>query len=228
MKMKKTISVLISAMLMMGCSGASAQPSATAQVNAVKAEYEALNGTVNSAGKENRTVTIPEDAPFVLVSPEEIVKKAEAKENFYAVYSDPLCPWCRSVIEAACESAKENHIDTIYMVDIWDGDGNEIFRDKYQIKEGAIVKVQDGTEAYKKTLELFGSVLGDYSITDENGTSYSVGEKRIFAPNFIHIKNGSAIALTEGISDLQKDAREELTDEIKQDEKKILDQFFQG
>lgn len=227
MKMKKIISILISAMLTAGCSAPSAQPTASAQVNAVKTEYEALNGTVNSAGKENRTVMIPEDTPFVLTAPEEIVKKAEAKESFYAVYSDPLCPWCRSVIEAACESAKENHIDTIYMVDIWDEEGNEIFRDKYKIKEGAIVKVQDGTEAYQRTLELFGSVLGEYSITDENGTSYAVGEKRIFAPNFIYVKNGSAIALTEGISDLQKDSREELTEEIRQNEKRILDQFFQ-
>jgi hypothetical protein len=211
-----------------GCASAAAQPSASASASALsfKEEYEALNGTVNSAGKENRTVAIPEDNPFVLTTAEEIVKKAEAGDTFYVLYSDPLCPWCRSVIETACSSAKANGIQTIYAVDIWDDSGNEILRDKYQLKDGRIEKVMDGTEAYQKTLTLFDSVLADYTLSDANGTSYSVGEKRIYAPNFIYVKAGKAAGLTEGISDLQKDARETLTDAVLADEKNIFDQFF--
>jgi hypothetical protein len=112
------------------------------------------------------------------------------------------------------------------MVDIWDEEGNEIFRDKYQLKDGRMEKVSDGTEAYQNTLQLFDNVLSDYTLTDDNGTKYNVGEKRIFAPNFISVKEGKAAALTEGISDLQKDARETLTDAILADEAKQFDAFF--
>lgn len=224
---RKFLMPLICSMILAGCASSPAQPAASASASpTVKEEYEELNGTANASGKEHRTVTIPEDNPFVLITPEEIVQKAEDEESFYVVYSDPLCPWCRSVIEQACRSAAENHIDTIYMVDIWDEDGNEIFRDKYQLKDGKIEKVSDGTEAYQKTLELFSPVLSDYMLSDDNGTKYSVGEKRIFAPDFIKVKAGKAVALTEGISDLQNDARETLTDAILADEADQFNKFF--
>ena len=192
-----------------------------------KSEYEGLNGTVNASGKENRTITIPEENPFVMATAEEIVQKAEAKETFYVVYSDPLCPWCRSVMETACKTAKQNQISTIYAVDIWDDDGKEILRDQYKLDQGTLTKVSDGTEAYQKTLDLFGSVLSDYTLSDDNGTKYSVGEKRIYAPNFLYIKNGEAVGMTEGISELQKDAREPLSDAVLKDEEKIFNHFFQ-
>lgn len=216
------------AIALCGCASIAAQPSATAvsPAAAFKEEYEALNGTENSSGKINRTITIPADNPFVMVSAEEVVQKAEAGESFYVLYSDPLCPWCRSVIEAACQSAKDNGIETIYSVDVWDDEGGEILRDKYQLKDGKIEKVSDGTEAYQKTLELFGNVLNDYTLSDDNDTSYAVGEKRIYLPNFINVRKGKAVKLLEGISNLQKVPREELTDAIKQDELKAFNDFF--
>ena len=53
-----------------------------------------------------------------------------------------------------------------------------------------------------------------------------VGEKRIYAPNFIYVNNGKAVKMTEGISDKQKDAFEELSDEILEDEEKLFNEFF--
>lgn len=218
--------ILLCASMLTGCAASSAQASASAAVLTFKEVYESLNGTYNTSGKENRTISIPEDAPFVDTQPEEVLTKAEEKETFYVVYSDALCPWCRSVMEEACKSAVQNHIDTVYAVDIWNEQGEEIFRDQYEVKEGELVKIQEGTDAYQKTLELFGNVLSDYTLKDANGTKYNVGEKRIFAPNFIYVKEGKAVSLTEGISNLQQDAREELTDAIRQDEDTIFNKFF--
>ena len=61
---------------------------------------------------------------------------------------------------------------------------------------------------------------------DKSGNKVQVGEKRIYAPNFIYIKNGKPIKITEGISDKQKDSREELTDEILNDEEELFNEFF--
>ena len=74
MKQKRLPLILtVCGILLSGCSSAAVQPASTASASAasisVKQEYEALNGQTNTSGKEHRTVTIPEDNPFVLISP---------------------------------------------------------------------------------------------------------------------------------------------------------------
>ena len=191
-----------------------------------KKEYEVLNGSVNSNGKEHRTITIPSDNPFEKVSAKDIVEKIENKETFYVYFGDKLCPWCRSVIEKASEVAIDKGIKKIYYVNIWDEDGNEILRDKYELKDNALTKTIDGTDEYYKLIQYFDGLLSDYTLTDEEGNKTSVGEKRIFAPNFIYVKDGKPVRLVEGISDKQNDSRGELTKEILKDEEDIFNEFF--
>ena len=191
-----------------------------------KEEYEALNGVVNKNGKEHRTITISEDNPYIKTTPEEIVKKIENKETFYLYVGDSLCPWCRSVLEKSIEIAKKKGVEKIYYIEIWDDEGNEILRDKYELQEGEIVKTIEGTDTYKKLLESFDSVLSEYNLTNEKEEKISTGEKRIYAPNYFYIEKGIVKNMVEGISDKQKDSREELTEEILEDEEKIFNDFF--
>ena len=215
-----TLLLFISIISLAGC--------ATKESRAFKEDYEKLNGQKTSSGKEHRSLNISEDNPFIEVSAEEIVKKIENKETFYVYFGSTLCPWCRSVIEKAIEIAKKNNIKTIYYVDIWDDKGNEILRDKYEIKDKKVVKVQDGTESYSKLLQTFDSLLRDYNLTNEDGNEISTGEKRIYAPNYFYIKNGEAVKLTTGKSDKQTDSRQELTDEILNDEENKFNDFFKN
>lgn len=189
-----------------------------------KENYESVNGEKNKNGKEHRTVTIDSNNPFVIVTPKELVEKIENNETFYVYFGDKLCPWCRSVIEKAIEVANKKNIDKIYYIAIWDDEGAEILRDKYEYKDGNVVKTIEGTDEYKKFLEYFDNVLSDYNLTTDSG-SVNVG-KRIYAPNFIYVENGKAIRLVTGISDKQSDSREELTEEILKDEEEAFNEFF--
>lgn len=200
---------------------------ATKEAKAFKEDYEKLNGTTNKSGKEHRRVNISEDNPFIEVSADEIVKKIDNKETFYVYFGSTLCPWCRSVIESAIKVAKQNNIKTIYYVDIWDDNGKEILRDKFEVKDKKAVKVQDGTESYYKLLESFNDLLRDYKVT-ENDKEYETGEKRIYAPNYFYIKDGKAEKLVTGKSDKLTDSRGELTDEIKKDQENIFNDFFKN
>lgn len=191
-----------------------------------KEEYEALNGAVNKNGKKHRTITISEDNPYIKTTPEEIVKKIENKETFYLYVGDPLCPWCRSVLEKSIEIAKKKGVEKIYYIEIWDDEGNEILRDKYELQEGKVVKTIEGTDTYKKLLESFDSVLSEYNLTNGKEEKISTGEKRIYAPNYFYIEKGVVKNMVEGISDKQKDSREELTEEMLEDEEKIFNDFF--
>ena len=220
--MKKYLIVLVLFIMLLGVTGCKNNKYALE----FKEEYESLNGTTNKSGKEHRTISISKNNPFHKVEQKDIVKMIEDKETFYLYVGDPLCPWCRSVLEKSIEVAKENKVKEIYYIDIWDDDGNEILRDKYELKDGTLVKTVNGTEEYKKLLEYFDSVLSNYTVSDNDGNKIETGEKRIYAPNFFYIENGKVIKLVEGISDKQKDSREELTKEILEKKKKIFEEFF--
>lgn len=204
-------------------------PTPVSKTDAIKfkEDYESLNGKTNKNGKEHRTVSINENNPFVYTTAEEIVKKVKNNETFYVYFGDTLCPWCRSVIEMAIKVANQNKIDKIYYVSIWDKDGNEILRDKYKLDdENNLVEIVKGTDSYYELLNLFGDVLDDYNLTDSDGNSISTKEKRIYAPNFIYVEKGKAVIKVEGISDKQKDSREELTEELLTDEEKLFKSIF--
>ena len=192
-----------------------------------KNEYEALNGKTNDKGKDYRVLSISEDNPFEKVEASNIVEMYNDGETFYVYFGDPLCPWCRSVLEKAIEVAKENGIDKIYYVRIWDKDKNEILRSKYELNdEGQLEKTSEGTEDYYALLKYFGELLDDYTITNEDGKKIETGEKRIYAPTFVYVKNGIAEKLTEGISESQEDPYGKLTEEMLDDEEQQFNDFF--
>lgn len=220
---KISLIVLTTLLLITGC-----QKVDTKKAKDFKESYESLNGKTNAFGQEHRTVTINENNPFVEVSAEEAVKRIEKGETLYLYIGDKMCPWCRSVIEKAVEVANKNKIKEILYIPIWDDNGTEILRDKFIINDDNVLeKIVDGTESYQKMLELFDEVLDAYTVT-RGETTVTTGEKRIFAPTFIYVKNKEAKRITTGISDFQVDSREELTEAILKDEEEKLTNFFTG
>ena len=191
-----------------------------------KKEYEALNGLENKIGKKHRVLNINDNNPYEKVDISVIAEKIDNKETFYLYIGDPMCPWCRSVLEKSIEVANKLNIEKIYYVDFWDDEGNEILRDKYEFKDGELVKTVEETDGYKKLLEACGDILRDYTLTNEDGETISVGEKRTYGPTFIYIEKGIGKKYVEGVSELQIDSREELTEEILKDEEKIFIEFF--
>ena len=190
-----------------------------------KEKYENLNDTQTSSGAINRSVSIAEDHPFVRESGNEILKKIQNKETFYLYIGDELCPWCRSVIEKAIEIAKLAQIKTIYSIEIWNDQGEEIFRDKYIYENEELKKIYEGDPSYFELLAYFDDFLQDYTLLTEE-KEIQTGEKRIFAPSFFYIEEGIPKRMCTGISPLQNDSREELSEAILEDESKLFKAFF--
>ncbi len=194
---------------------------------AFKNDYESKNGKVNSKGDSYRSINISDNNVFVEITEEELLKKIENKESFYIYFGSTLCPWCRSVIEMADKVSRENEIDVIYYLDIWDEEGKEIFRDKYTLNSKNKPEVEiEGSEVYKKILELSGDLLEDYTLKDSKGNKISIGEKRIYAPNFIYFLAGKPFRLITGISSKQTESSAVLTEEILNEEESIFNSFF--
>lgn len=195
---------------------------------AFKNEYEALNGKMARYKKPHRTLNISEDNPYVKTTPKKIVEMLENKESFYLYVGDPLCPWCRSVVEQSIKSAKENGIDTIYYIDFWDDNNNEILRDVYELVDGEIKQTHKATDEYTRMLELCSDSIGlrNYTVEDENGKEVEVNSKRFFGPTFLYAEGGRFKKYTDARSSLQKSPLEELTDEIKKDQAEKFDELF--
>ena len=194
-----------------------------------KEDYESLNGTTTSNGKEQRTLNIPKNNPFVFTTAKDIVERIENNESFYVYFGSKLCPWCRSSIEKAIEVANDKGIEKIYYVDVWDDEGNEILRDKYTLDDnGKTVLVNEGTEEYFKLLSLLDEVLPEYTYAanKNGGAKLDIQEKRIYLPTYIYIANGNPVRVTSGLSESQTGSRDELTEEILSDEETLFDKFF--
>lgn len=193
-----------------------------------KEDYESLNGEKNSRGMDYRTVNISENNPFIISDADTIVSMIEKNETFYVYFGDKKCPWCRSTIESAVNTAIKNSIKKIYYVPIWDDEGNEVLRDRFTINEnGEYLKTVEGTTSYYQLLNYFDSLLKDYTINfDEN--VINIGEKRIYAPSFIYVENGKPKRFTTGTSDLQVSSSSELTDEIKKEQEELYKDFYLG
>ena len=225
--MKKVISLVL-LIIVIGTLTACNKAKTNKDALSFKKEYESLNGKTNKKGKEYRKLDIDDDNQYVKKAAEEIVKMINNKETFYLYVGDSMCPWCRSVLEKSIEIARDNDIEKIYYIEIWDDEGNEILRDKYELKDGEVTKVSDGTKAYKELLKKFDKVLKDYTIKDEDEKEIEVGEKRIYAPNNFYIENGKVKKMIEGISEKQKDPYEKLTDEILEDEEEQFEDLFKS
>lgn len=224
--MKKLALMFLVLLVMVTLTGCKNDEVKKTMVNEFKNEYESLNGKSNDYF-EYRTVSIDEENPFEFVSIDDIVKKIEDKETFYVYFGDSQCPWCRSVIEQAIKSAKENNVNKIYYVKIWKDFHEEVVRDVYKLNSNNEPEFdRTASDSYYKVLKYFDSVLSDYVLTDIDGNKIFTGEKRIFAPNFIFVEDGKAVRMVEGISSLQKGYNDDLTDDIISDEKKIFDEFF--
>ena len=153
---KKILSIgllLITCFFMTGCGGEKLEETDAIRF---KNDYESLNGTTNDSSREYRSVSIREDNPFVFITGEELIEKLDNNETFYVYFGSPTCPWCRSVIETFTEVAKENGIATVYCLDIWDAEGNEIFRDRYIINDNnELEQTVEGTDEYYEILSRF-------------------------------------------------------------------------
>lgn len=187
-----------------------------------KQQYEELNGTENG-DKTIRSITIPEDNPFVYVPAEEIVQMIKDEKSFYVYFGFAACPWCRSMLPTFIEVAEANKVDKIYYVDILD------IRDTLEVNsKGKVETTKEGTDAYYELLELLDDVLSDYALNDSKGKAVKTKEKRIYAPNIVAIEEGKPVGFTEGISPKQEDAYGKLTSEMKKDMYELIEEVIKS
>ena len=213
--MKKVVIILLSILFVIpvvGCTNKDAKK--------FKSDYEKLNNTQTASGKIVREVNIDKNNPFIYKTAEDIVTMIKNKETFIVYFGFNSCPWCRSMIENLIKVAKDTNTKTIYYVDVLD------IRDIKKVdSNGTVYEEKPGDKYYMQLLDMIGTVLDNYTLTN-NGEKIDAGEKRIYAPNVVVIENGRPVTMTTGISDKEKDAYMELTDEINKESYNMIKEAF--
>lgn len=227
--MKKLLLVAAVGVLAVGLVACSAKKKEDNKINnevsdaiKFKESYEALNGVKREKdGKIIRSVNIPEDNMVVIKSADELVQMMDNKESFVVYFGFADCPWCRSMVETMVQTAKDNNVSTIYYVDV-----KEI-RNKLELDDNnEVVESTKGSDGYYALLEKLDNVLNVYELSDKDGNVVDTQTKRIYAPNLVAVKDGEALGLVDGTSQLQTDAYEELTPEMISDMSDIMKSLF--
>lgn len=146
-----------------------------------KKEYESLNGKVASRDYKYPTVTLTDTNPFVYESSKKIIETLKSGTGIIYL-GFPKCPWCRNAVNVLSYL----NVDKIMYLDMTDE------RDTYELVDGALKKTKDGSKEYYEMLNILDDILSDYEIED-NGKTYSVGEKRIYIPLVIGVKDGKIV-----------------------------------
>ena len=162
-----------------------------------KKEYENLN-------KEYYTIKINKNNPIKYSNYNEIFNVIKKKTGII-FFGYPEDNNSRFAIEMLLNVIENNTFDTkIYYLDIHkDRDAYTIENDKLVYKKENNKELK-GTKNYFKLLKLLDKNLSDYTISIGE-KNYEVGEKRIYFPSFVFIKNGKVIEVITATIDLESD-----------------------
>lgn len=153
-----------------------------------KNEYEEYNGEKTSSGKDYINVSISEDNIIKYSSIDEVIELINNKGTGVIYFGYPTCPWCRNMVEPLLASADSTNLDKIYYVNMY----NE--RDTIEYKDGQFITTKEAGENYYTLVNLLDSILDSYIVTDEEDIEHDTGNKRIYVPLVVFIKEGKVVA----------------------------------
>ena len=174
-----------------------------------KKEYESLN-----IEDKYIQIDISTDNPMVYSTYNEI-EKIITEQSGVIYFGFPECPWCRNAVPVLIDAAKEVGLDKIYYFNAL-----EIRDIKSLDEEGNIIVEKEGTEEYKKLVEILYEHLDVYDGLNDPTI------KRLYFPTVVFVRNGEIIGIHTSTVDSQTNPSEQLTDSQYQELKDIYSNFM--
>ena len=164
-----------------------------------KQEYEELNDS-------HLEVNIDSDNMIKYIGLEEAIDIIK-NDTGVIYFGYPSCPWCRNAVPVLLDAASSTSLDTIYYVNAYN------IRDVKEIDDdGNIVTTNEGDRLYDDLLEVLDDILDPYTITDDNGEVIDLGEKRLYVPMVLFVKDGEVVSYHLSTVDSQEDPSISLND----------------
>lgn len=163
-----------------------------------KQEYEELNDS-------HLEVNIDSDNMIKYISLEEAIDIIK-NDTGVIYFGYPSCPWCRNAVPVLLDAASSTSLDTIYYVNAYN------IRDVKEIDDGNIVTTNEGDRLYDDLLEVLDDILDPYTLTLDNGEVIDFGEKRLYVPMVLFVKDGEVVSYHLSTVDSQEDPSISLND----------------
>ena len=164
-----------------------------------KQEYEELNDS-------HLEVKIDSDNMIKYIGLEEAIDIIK-NDTGVIYFGYPSCPWCRNAVPVLLDAASSTSLDTIYYVNAYN------IRDVKEIDDdGNIVTTNEGDRLYDDLLGVLDDILDPYTITDDNGEVIDLGEKRLYVPMVLFVKDGEVVSYHLSTVDSQEDPSISLND----------------
>lgn len=185
-----------------------------------KEEYENLN-----SDEKYSKIEIESENPIKYISVKEALDILDSKNAIIYVGAE-WCPWCRNAVPVLLDTAKAKNIEIIYYLKLDDE------KSLWDVVDGKPEKTRDGSSDYYKLLEKLKDELRDYTLKDEKGKELKTGEKRIYMPLVLGIKDGAVVGKHESTVSLNKGqtAKDKLTEkqvkELSESYSKLFDDVF--
>lgn len=177
-----------------------------------KEEYEVLNNKDTGYGEKYKKINISIKNPVIYSNYDEIIDIIKHKTGIIYL-GFPECPWCRTALPVLFDVLKDNNINKLNYLNIL----NE--RDSFTIEDNQLVYSKNengeeikGTKEYHELLNILDEHLSNYTL-ELDGKIYETGEKRIYAPSVIFVKNGNVLGIHVSTIDSQNSGNDELTEE---------------
>lgn len=164
-----------------------------------KQEYEELNDS-------HLEVNIDSDNMIKYIGLEEAIDIIK-NDTGVIYFGYPSCPWCRNAVPVLLDAASSTSLDTIYYVNAYN------IRDVKEIDDdGNIVTTNEGDRLYDDLLGVLDDILDPYTITLDNGEVIDLGEKRLYVPMVLFVKDGEVVSYHLSTVDSQEDPSISLND----------------
>lgn len=163
-----------------------------------KNEYEDINGRETDYGK-HISLEISEDNIIKYSNFSEILDLLEDGTGVI-YFGFPECPWCRNAVPVLLDAASSTNLEKIYYVNVYD------LRDTLELNENdEVVTKKKASEEYYELLEKLDNILLKYELTGSDGNIYDTGEKRLYVPLVLFVKDGEVVAYHNDTVESQND-----------------------
>ena len=131
-------------------------------------------------------VAFPPQGQVRLITAEQVLELQDG----IVFFGYPTCPWCRNTLPLVLETVNElGH--PLYYCQL------DLYRDEYEIQNSSLVCTTPAGAGYPELLAKLANYLEDYVLTDPQGNSLPVGEKRLYAPSVVVFQDSRATGFWE-------------------------------
>lgn len=144
------------------------------------AGYMALNGEeAGDSGKKHLALQLPENTGIRQIGIQDVL----ALDDGVVYVGAPWCPYCRNLMPVLTDVVSSIGTDVFYSLELDDE------KSLWVLGDDGPECARRGSNAYYSLLSRLDPLLDEYCLQDGDA-SFSTGEKRIFMPSLILIRNG--------------------------------------